>query len=84
MTSGDDFMNHQTNCMLSAFVHMRALTDSVGYYPAFNQHLQSGVDRIRWLVPTELIDEFLDLWSAETKRRVPNRCGDGQRGAARG
>jgi len=59
--------------MLSAFFPIRALTDSIGYYRAFNQHLQSGVDRIRWLVPTESIDEFLDLWSAETKRRVPNR-----------
>ena len=70
---GEDFKDHQTNYVLSAFVDMRALTDSIGYYRAFNQHLQSGVDRIRWLVPTELIDAFLDLWSAETKRRVPNR-----------
>ncbi len=70
---GEDFKDHQTNYVLSAFVDMRALTDSIGYYRAFNQHLQSGVDRIRWLVPTESIDAFLDLWSAETKRRVPNR-----------
>jgi hypothetical protein len=71
--AGDDIMNHQTNGMLSAFFPIRALTGSIGYYRAFNQHLQSGVDRIRWLVPTESIDEFLDLWSAETKRRVHNR-----------
>lgn len=70
---GEDFKDHQTNYVLSAFVDMRALTDSIGYYRAFNQHLQSGVDRIRWLVPTKSIDAFLDLWSAETKRRVPNR-----------
>ena len=71
--AGDDIMNHQTNGMLSAFVNIRGLTGSIGYYRAFNQHLQGGADRIRWLVPTELIDEFLDLWSAETKRTVPNR-----------
>ena len=71
--AGDAFTNYQANYLLSAFFPMRALTDSIGYYRAFNQHLQSGVDRIRWLVPTESIDEFLDLWSAETKRSVPNR-----------
>lgn len=71
--AGDDLVNYQTNYMLSAFFHMRALADKVGYCRAINQHLQSGVDRIRWLVPTESIDEFVDLWSAETKRHVPNR-----------
>lgn len=70
---GVDFLNHQTNYLLSAFFHMRDLTDSIGYYRAFNEHLQVSVDRIRWLVPAELIDDFLDLWSAEMKRSVPNR-----------
>ncbi len=32
-----------------------------------------SLDRIRWLVPTESIDEFVDLWVMETKRNVPNR-----------
>ncbi len=71
--AGDDIMNHQANGLLSTFVNIRALTGSIGYYRAFNQHLQCSVDRIRWLVPTESIDEFLDLWTAETKRSVPNR-----------
>ena len=71
--AGDDIVNHQANGLLSAFFAIRDLTDSIGYYRAFNQHLQSGVDQIRWLVPTESIDEFVYLWSAETKRGVPNR-----------
>jgi hypothetical protein len=70
---GDYFTNHQTNYVISSFVRLRALIDRLGYYRSLNQHLQSSVDRIRWLVPTESIDEFVALWSAETKRQVPNR-----------
>jgi hypothetical protein len=70
---GDYFTNHQTNYVISSFVQLRDLIDRRGYYRALNHQLQSSVDRIRWLVPTESIDEFVDLWSAETKRQVPNR-----------
>jgi hypothetical protein len=70
---GDYFTNHQTNYVISSFVRLRVLIDRIGPYRAFNQHLQNCVDQIRWLVPTDSIDEFVDLWSAETKRQVPNR-----------
>jgi len=70
---GDFFANHQSNYILSAFVDLRALTDQIGYYRAFNENFQKSLDRIRWLVPTESIDEFLDLWTIETKRSVPSR-----------
>ena len=70
---GDYFTNHQSNYVLSAFVYLRRLTDSIGYYRAYNETFQKSLDRIRWLIPTELIDEFLDLWSIETNRNVPSR-----------
>jgi hypothetical protein len=70
---GDYFANHQTNYVVSAFARLRGMIDRIGYYRAFNQTLQSSVDRIRWLAPTDSIDEFVDLWSVENKRTVPNR-----------
>jgi hypothetical protein len=70
---GDYFANHQTNYVISAFVRLRILIDRFGYYRVLSERLQSSVERLRWLVPTECIDEFVDLWSAETKRNIPNR-----------
>lgn len=49
------------------------MTDRIGYYRALNQNFQKSLDRIRWLVPTKSIDDFVDLWAIESKRDVPNR-----------
>ncbi len=70
---GDDFLNHQTRYAISAFVDLDQLIDRIGYFRAMNGNFQMSLDRIRWLVPTESIDEFVDLWLMETKRNVPNR-----------
>jgi hypothetical protein len=47
--------------------------DRLGHFDAMMQDLPPALARVRWLVPTEKIDEFVDLWSLETKRNVPNR-----------
>ncbi len=71
---GDYFINHQTNYIISAFVRLRGIIDKIGYYRAINDNFQNCLDRIRWLVPTELIDEFVGLWAIELKRDVPTRA----------
>jgi hypothetical protein len=70
---GDYFRNHQTNYILSAFAMMRGRIDQVGYYRALNEKFRESLERIRWLVPTESIDEFVNLWALESKRDVPNK-----------
>src|SRR5579871_1818376 len=70
----DHFINRQTNYLQSAlFEPMRQFIEREGYHRAVYSRLMSCVDRLRWLVPTESIDEFVDLWALETKRSVPNR-----------
>ena len=58
---------------MSAFVPLRGLIDHLGYYRALNDNFQRSLDRLRWLVPSESIDEFVDLWAVEVRRDVPNR-----------
>lgn len=71
---GDFFYDHQTGYLISAFVGgMRALARESGHYRAATQHLFGVVDRIRWLVPTESIDEFVGFWEIENSRIVPNK-----------
>jgi len=69
----DDFLNHQTRYLVSAFVQLKGLIEWLGYYRAVNENFQNSLARIRWLVPTDSIDDFVDLWTLETKRNVPNR-----------
>ncbi len=69
---GHWFTNHQSRYILSAFVPLHAEIDEKGYYAAFAEHFFAAIARIRWLVPTGSIDEFLDLWSIETSRVIPN------------
>src|SRR5271166_2239116 len=71
---GDDLMNPQTRYIVAAFVEpLRTLIETIGYYRAIHNNFQNCIDRIRWLVPTESIDDFVSLWTLETKRNVPNR-----------
>jgi hypothetical protein len=34
--------------------------------------LYESIDRVRWCVPTESIDEFINIWSVENRMDVPN------------
>ena len=71
---GDYFTDHQTTYILSSFVPLHLFIERKGYHRAVYENFLGCVDRIRWLVPTESIDEFVGLWSLETKRNVPNRA----------
>jgi hypothetical protein len=69
---GNFFVNHQTRYLLSAFHAMHEEIIQKGYNYALHTRLYASIDRLRWLVPTEAIDEFIILWSLETKRPVPS------------
>ena len=69
---GDWFADNQTRHFIGAFVYVDHEIQRVGHYAALPQRLLEFISRVRWLVPTESIDEFVQLWSLETKRWVPN------------
>ena len=69
---GDFFTDRQACYLLSAFVPLAEEMERTGHCQALMDHLQPSLDRVRWLVPTEAIDEFVPLWEAETGRRVTN------------
>lgn len=69
---GDFFTDRQTRYLLSAFVPLAEEIERHGYCEALMMHLQPCLDRVRWLVPTECIDEFVPLWEQDTGRRVTN------------
>ena len=67
---GDTFANIQTKMLITPFFHMRP-EDSLNEYGFLLSKLLDVANRIRWLVPSEQIDEFTVLWSLESKRAVP-------------
>ena len=69
---GDFFTDRQARYLLSAFVPLAEEAERKGYCQAMMEHLEPSLDRVRWLVPTEAIDEFVPLWELETGRRVTN------------
>jgi hypothetical protein len=69
---GDRFADNQTRYFTGAFVYIGREIQRVGHYVALPQRLLELIGRVRWLVPTESIDEFVKLWSLETKRWLPN------------
>src|SRR5208337_1511214 len=58
---GDSFTDHQTTYILSSFVPLHLFIERKGYHRAVYESFLGCVDRIRWLVPTESIDEFVGL-----------------------
>jgi hypothetical protein len=69
---GDFFRDHQTNYMLSSFTSFGIKVEREGYHKALLAAFSISIDKFRWIVPTPSIDEFITLWSLETKRTVPN------------
>lgn len=67
---GDFFTNHQTRYILSAFAPVGFEIEKLGMTRAFHARFFEALDKIRWLVPTESIDEFTRLWALETKYPV--------------
>ena len=69
---GDFFADHQTNYLLSALYPLSHASLREGRIRAYAGRLMEAVDRLRWLVPTESIDQFVGLWSVEVGRRAPS------------
>lgn len=67
---GDFFTNHQTRYLLSAFAPVGREIERLGMTRALHARFFDALDRIRWLVPTEGIDEFTRLWALENKYPV--------------
>ena len=69
---GDYYVDHQSRYFTGAFTGIGEEIHRFGHYPALTKRLLELIDRVRWFVPTDKIDEFISLWSLETKRWVPN------------
>lgn len=68
----EHWRNQQSRLLIEAVVPPgeRAVLD--GASPDWlHRSLLAAVERVRWLVPTEAVDEFVLLWSRETGRHVP-------------
>jgi hypothetical protein len=63
-----DLLTDQTRYLVGAFTKPPIDLDRHRYA---SRHLYDCIDRIRWLVPTERIDEFSMLWSMETGKNIP-------------
>jgi hypothetical protein len=73
---GDLLGNNQSATLISAF-HERKACNSIDWARPgtwFNL-IDGALDRIRWVVPTESIDDFVGLWQLETRLRVPYPSG---------
>ncbi len=69
---GDYFTDLQSRYFIGAFLGIGMEIQRFGHYTSVAKRLVEFVERVRWLVPTESLDEFISLWSLETKRWVPN------------
>jgi Sulfotransferase family len=63
-----DLLTDQTRYLVGAFTKPPIDLDRHRHSV---RHMYDCLDRIRWLVPTECIDEFSMLWSMETGKHIP-------------
>lgn len=70
---GDFFADFQTRYLLSAFLPLGIEEERRGFLPTAARHLPVVLERVRWLVPTDRIDDYVPLWEAETGRRAAER-----------
>ena len=66
---GDILGNNQSRYLVSYFFDQVITPEPLLTY---SRLLWDALDRIRWIVPTESIDEYIALWSIEMGRHVPN------------
>ncbi|WP_376092504.1 hypothetical protein ACE7GA_23765 [Roseomonas sp. CCTCC AB2023176] len=66
----DYFLTFQTRGLVRPFFGAEAADLVHGEDAWLLRHLPAAAERIRWLVPTESVDEFCILWSLESGRRL--------------
>jgi hypothetical protein len=71
---GDFFTDFQSRYLLAAFLPLAIEEQRRGFWACAMQHLPRVLDRIRWLVPTDRIDDFVPLWEGETGHRAAERA----------
>lgn len=64
-TFADFLTNYQARCIVEAFYNFEGLSREIGPLETILRYLPSCLERIDWFVPSERIDEFLDLWALE-------------------
>lgn len=64
---GDLLANHQTRYFISAYCELHP---DIERQVAWATLLLDCLDKVRWFVPTEAIDEFCMLWQMETGRQM--------------
>jgi hypothetical protein len=66
---GDFLANQQSRYLDAAF-----FTQDIDPEPfrILTRRMYEVLDRIRWVVPTEAIDQFVPLWMADVRRHVPS------------
>ena len=69
---GDLLSNFQTGVLLTAFYEWKHRCGIDWALPrTWSDKLDDALDRVRWVVPTESIDDFVTLWQLEVRRPVP-------------
>lgn len=68
---GDHMMNFQTRFLVNSFAHRTLKSKLRGEQRWFLEHVGPALDRITWLVPTEAIDEFCQIWAIEQDLHLP-------------
>lgn len=71
---GDFFTDFQSRYLLGAFLPLAIEEQRSGFWACAVQQLPSVLDRIRWLVPTDRIDDFVPLWEEDTGHRAAERA----------
>lgn len=71
---GDFFTDFQSRYLLGAFIPLAIEEQRRGFWVCAAQQLPRLLDRIRWLVPTDRIDDFVPLWEADTGHRAAERA----------
>jgi hypothetical protein len=67
----DRIFNFQAKSFVKAFAGMDLLELAGGDDLWVMRHFETSLGRLRWLLPTEAIDQFGPLWALETNRALP-------------
>lgn len=78
----DRIFNFQAKSFIKAFAGMDLLELAGGDDAWVMRHFETSIGRLRWLLPTEAIDQFGPLWALETNRALTLPTAEVNRAAA--